>query len=102
MSDADTEKTMQALYKKTGYVLEPHAAIAYQLLSDKLKDGETGIFLGTAHPAKFKADVDRILGIDVALPKALQDTVALESKAHNMDPDYNTLKDYVLSEEGLK
>lgn len=102
MSDADTEKTMQALYKKTGYVLEPHAAIAYQLLSDNLKEGETGIFLGTAHPAKFKADVDRILGIDVALPKALKDTVALESKAHNMDPDYNTLKDYVLTEEGLK
>ncbi|MEF2913894.1 MAG: threonine synthase, partial [Succinivibrio sp.] len=91
MSDADTEKTMQSLYKKTGYVLEPHAAIAYQLLFDNLKEGETGIFLGTAHPAKFKADVDRILGIDVALPKALQDTVALESKAHNMDPDYNTL-----------
>lgn len=102
MSDSDTEKTMHALYKKTGYVLEPHAAIAYQLLSDNLKEGETGIFLGTAHPAKFKADVDRILGIDVALPKALQDTVALESKAHNMDPDYNTLKDYVLTEEGLK
>ena len=102
MSVADTEKTMQALYKKSGYVLEPHAAIAYQLLSDNLKDGETGIFLGTAHPAKFKADVDRILGIDVALPKALQDTVALESKAHNIDPDYNTLKDYVLTEEGLK
>ena len=102
MSDADTEKTMQSLYKKTGYVLEPHAAIAYQLLSDNLKDGETGIFLGTAHPAKFKADVDRILGIDVALPKALQDTVALESKAHNMDSDYNTLKDYILTEEGLK
>ena len=72
MSDAETEKTMQNLYKKTGYILEPHAAIAYQTLENNLKDGETGIFLGTAHPAKFKADVDRILGIDLPLPKAFE------------------------------
>ena len=96
MSDAETEKTMQNLYKKTGYVLEPHAAIAYQTLSDHLKEGETGIFLGTAHPAKFKADVDRILGIDLPLPKALADKANLESKAVELPADYKTLREYVL------
>ena len=81
LSDAQTETTMQTLYKKTGYIAEPHAAIAYQVLADNLKEGETGIFLGTAHPAKFKSDVDRILNIDVPLPKALADKVSAESKS---------------------
>ncbi len=96
MSDEQTEKTMQTLYKKTGYVAEPHAAIAYQILADNLKEGETGIFLGTAHPAKFKSDVDRILNIDVPLPKALADKVSAESKSVVLKPDYETLKSYVL------
>ena len=96
MSDEQTEKTMQTLYKKTGYIAEPHAAIAYQILADNLKEGETGIFLGTAHPAKFKSDVDRILNIDVPLPKALADKVSAESKSVVLKPDYETLKSYVL------
>ncbi len=96
LSDAQTETTMQTLYKKTGYIAEPHAAIAYQVLADNLKEGETGIFLGTAHPAKFKSDVDRILNIDVPLPKALADKVSAESKSVVLKPDYDTLKNYVL------
>ncbi|MBQ3678713.1 MAG: threonine synthase [Succinivibrio sp.] len=96
MSDEQTEKTMQTLYRKTGYIAEPHAAIAYQILADNLKEGETGIFLGTAHPAKFKSDVDRILNIDVPLPKALADKVSAESKSVVLKPDYETLKSYVL------
>ena len=96
MSDAQTEKTMQALYKKTGYILEPHAAIAYQTLADNLKEGETGIFLGTAHPAKFKGEVDRILNIDLPLPEALASRVAMDSLAKTLPADYDTLKKYVL------
>ena len=96
LSDAQTETTMQTLYKKTGYIAEPHAAIAYQVLADNLKEGESGIFLGTAHPAKFKSDVDRILNIDVPLPKALADKVSAESKSVILKPDYDTLKNYVL------
>lgn len=96
MTDAQTENTMQTLYRKTGYIAEPHAAIAYQVLSDHLRDGETGIFLGTAHPAKFKSDVDRILNIDVPLPKALADKVSAESQSVVLKPDYETLKKYVL------
>lgn len=101
MTDEQTEQTMQALYRKTGYILEPHAAIAYQILSDNLKEGETGIFLGTAHPAKFKSEVDRILNINLPLPKALEDKVALESCAVEIPADYNTLRAYVLKELSL-
>ena len=93
MSDAQTEKTMQALYKKTGYILEPHAAIAYQTLADNLKEGETGIFLGTAHPAKFKGEVDRILNIDLPLPEALASRVAMDSLAKTLDNQKSYFKE---------
>lgn len=96
MSDEETCDTMRDLYSRTGYVLEPHAAIAYQILKNSLKEGETGIFLGTAHPAKFKEVVDKTLGIDIALPEALEKRVALPMQAVTLKPDYENLKSYVL------
>ena len=89
---------MRELHNKTGYVLEPHAAIAWKVLSSHLKEDEVGIFLGTAHPAKFKADVDKVLSIDVPLPEALERRKNLDSKSVTLDPDYTKLKDYILKE----
>ena len=44
----------------------------------------------------------RILGIDLPLPKALEEKAKLDSKAVELPADYNTLKDYVLKELKLK
>ena len=101
LNDEETENTMRDLYGRTGYILEPHAAVAYRILSESLKEGETGIFLGTAHPAKFKADVDRILSIDLPLPKVLEEKSKLQSSAVQMKPDYTALKQYIIKELNL-
>lgn len=101
MSDDETRAAMRAMHDKTGYVLEPHAAIACKVLSDHLKPGETGVFLGTAHPAKFKEVVDETLGIDLPLPQALADRVNLKSQKVLLKPDYQELKAYMLKELGL-
>ncbi len=61
MSDDTTEDTMREL-ADLGYISEPHAAIAYRVLRDQLQPGEFGLFIGTAHPAKFKESVEAILG----------------------------------------
>jgi threonine synthase len=53
-----------------GYLADPHGAVAYGVLSDVLEMGETGVFLATAHPAKF-LPVYESMGIDVPLPEAL-------------------------------
>ncbi|MBQ9274443.1 MAG: threonine synthase [Succinivibrio sp.] len=100
MTDEETARTMVQLYKQSGYVLEPHAAIAYQSLSNVLKEGETGIFLGTAHPAKFKQDVDRILGIDLPLPDALAQAVKKDSEVVRLEVNYAALTDYILKTVG--
>lgn len=95
LSDADTEDAMRRLNKE-GYVGEPHGTIAWELLRKDLKEGETGIFLCTAAPAKFKENVDRILGTDIELPEALASRANLPVLSDNFDPDWNTLRSYLL------
>lgn len=67
--DEETEETIRALHGR-GYLADPHAAVAYGVLADRLGEGETGVFLGTAHPSKFLPVYER-LGIDVPIPPAL-------------------------------
>lgn len=90
VDDGLTARTMVEL--KGDYMLEPHAAVAYRVLRDNIKEGETGIFLATAHPAKFKADVDRILGIDLPLPDSVKRRMDLPSQAVVMKNDYEALR----------
>lgn len=68
-SDEETEETLRGLHA-LGYLADPHAAVAYGVLAERLAPGETGLFLGTAHPAKFLPVYER-LGIDVPLPEPL-------------------------------
>src|SRR5574344_770234 len=63
--------TLTTCYNDTKYILDPHGACGYKALKEGLKDGETGVFLETAHPAKFKEKVDDILGGDVEIPQRL-------------------------------
>lgn len=51
-SDSQISETMTDTSDRFGYDLDPHGATAYRALRDDLSDGETGIFLHTAHPSK--------------------------------------------------
>jgi threonine synthase len=70
-SDEETESSIRDL-QTHGYLADPHAAVAYGVLRDRLALGETGVFLGTAHPAKFLPVYEK-MGIEVAIPQALSD-----------------------------
>ncbi len=80
-----------------GYTSEPHAAVAYRALSHDLEDGETGLFLGTAHPAKFRETVENVLGQPINLPQALSDVASKDSLAETLPNDYQALKQHMLS-----
>jgi threonine synthase len=75
-TDADTEETIVDL-DRTGYLADPHGAVAYRVLQSNLREGEQGIFLATAHPAKFREALAPALGRDIALPKSLSDLLNL-------------------------
>ncbi|MFZ7187789.1 threonine synthase [Avibacterium avium] len=95
MSDAQTEQTLRAMSEQ-GYLCEPHGAIAYGVLKADLQPGETGLFLCTAHPAKFKESVERILSTELPLPEALDKHNKLPLLSDEMDNDFATLKAYLL------
>ncbi|MFK5161482.1 threonine synthase [Glaesserella parasuis] len=95
LNDAETEEALKAQYAE-GYLCEPHGAIAYQVLKDQLQAGETGIFLCTAHPAKFKESVERILDIELPLPEALDKHNKMELLSDIMAADFAKLREYLL------
>ncbi|AHG74770.1 Threonine synthase [Mannheimia varigena USDA-ARS-USMARC-1296] len=95
LNDEETEAALKAQYAE-GYLCEPHGAIAYQALKDQLQAGETGIFLCTAHPAKFKESVERILEIELPLPEALDKHNKLPLLSDEMAADFATLREYLL------
>lgn len=71
-TDEDITETIKTCYTQTGYLLDPHGACGYQALKDMLREGETGVFLETAHPAKFLSTVENIIGEKVEIPEKLQ------------------------------
>ena len=95
VSDETTKSTMREL-AEIGYISEPHAAIAYRLLRDNLQEGEYGLFLGTAHPAKFKESVDEILGQQLPLPPELAERAELPLLSHNLTADFAELRAFLL------
>ena len=96
--DDEIAATMKKCYEKTGYVLDPHGACGYQALKDNLKDGETGVFLETAHPAKFKEKVDAILDTDIEIPTRLADFMKGKKQSLEMAADFASFKQFLLSE----
>ncbi|NKI75329.1 threonine synthase [Dickeya sp. CFBP 2040] len=95
VSDETTQATMLEL-DALGYTSEPHAAIAYRLLRDQLQPGEYGLFLGTAHPAKFKESVEAILGKALPLPQALAERAELALLSHHFAPDFALLRKFLM------
>ncbi len=63
-SDDETRNAMRAVYGAQGYTLDPHGAVGYAALRQYQRETGrdiTGVFLETAHPAKFKEVVDATL-----------------------------------------
>ncbi|MFC2543858.1 MAG: threonine synthase [Aggregatibacter sp.] len=95
ISDTQTEDTLRAMHQ-LGYLCEPHGAVAYEVLKQDLQAGETGLFLCTAHPAKFKESVERILNLTLPLPEALDKHNKLPLLSDEMENDFAQLRAYLL------
>lgn len=96
-SDEQIRRTVKETFEKTGYLLDPHGACGYQALKDDLKDGETGVFLETAHPAKFLDTVEAIIGQSVTIPEKLQAFMKGEKKSIEMNKSFTDFKKLLLS-----
>ena len=98
-TDEQIRETVKCTYDETGYLLDPHGACGYRALVEELKDDETGIFLETAHPAKFLDTVERIIGDKVEIPAKLQEFMKGEKKSLPISKDFVSFKEYLMKEE---
>lgn len=96
-TDEQISETVQWVYNKTHYLLDPHGACGYRALSEHLKPGETGVFLETAHPAKFLETVEKIIGEKVDIPAKLQAFMHGEKKTVLMEKDFAAFKQYLMN-----
>ncbi len=104
-TDEDVRETIRRVHQRRGYLLDPHSAIAYMGLvgrdgqerRDALR-GRPGIFLATAHPAKFAEIVDPIVGREMEKPAPLVEALARPRHVIRIGPTLDAVRSIVMSD----
>jgi len=96
-NDEQIAETLKACKQQTGYLLDPHGAVGYRALQEGLAANEIGVFLETAHPAKFLETVEGIIGEKVEIPQKLQEFMKGEKKSLPMSKDFESFKSYLMT-----
>lgn len=95
-TDEEIGETINEVYRKEKYLLDPHGACAYKALAESLRPGESGIFLETAHPAKFLETVENIIGKKVEIPEKLQQFMLGTKQSIELPKTFDAFKAYLL------
>jgi threonine synthase len=98
-TDKDIKKCISQVKQKYGYIPDPHGATAYLALSEFLPEnpGFNGVFLETAHPAKFSDTVEDALGEPLSMPRKLAEFSMRVKVSINMSSKYTDLKNYLMN-----
>lgn len=96
-TDEQIAACVKRVWNEEGYLLDPHGACGYQSLVDGLQEGEVGVFLETAHPAKFKDTIEQIIGEEIEIPQKLQEFMKGEKQSIQMAPTLEALKEYLMN-----
>ena len=97
-NDSETRKAIKDVYNSYNYIMDPHSAIGYLGLKSYLKNPRSdvnGIFLSTAHPIKFKEQVENSIGNQISLPSRLKKIMTKKKNTIEIE-SYNELKDHLL------
>ncbi|MBR3830708.1 MAG: threonine synthase [Muribaculaceae bacterium] len=96
-TDEQIAETLKDTYNKTNYLLDPHGAVGYRSLLDGLYENEIGIFLETAHPAKFKDTVESIIDNNVSIPGKLVAFMKGNKSTVKLPASFSNFKKYLLT-----
>ena len=97
VDDETTKQTIAEVYKKYGYILDPHGAVAYKALNDYLQNkDERGIILETAHPVKFPNTVEEAIGKPVEVPDSAKDLFLLQKKSIKISASFDAVKEWLM------
>lgn len=88
-SDEATLASIQRVFEKTGYIADPHTAVALEAVRDWKAPV---IVLATAHPAKFPDTVARALGHQPASVPALTRLESMPVRVQPIEPTSDALR----------
>ena len=97
-SDEQIRETIKRVYDQYHYLCDPHGACGFKSLEESLDEDQVGVFLETAHPAKFLETVEKIVGKgNVELPEKLSDFMRGKKKSIELNNQFATFKSYLLT-----
>ncbi len=96
-TDTEIREIIGRVYRESGYLCDPHGATGYQAAKSYRKEHpeQTGIFLETAHPAKFRESVEEVIGKEVELPERLAAFAGREKQSLPIEAEYVKFKEYL-------
>jgi threonine synthase len=97
-NDSETREAIKDVYNSYNYIMDPHSAIGYLGLKSYLKNPRSdvnGIFLSTAHPIKFKEQVENSIGNQISFPSRLKKIMTKKKNTIEIE-SYNELKNHLL------
>ena len=95
VNDSAIKKTILECWWDNGYLLDPHGACGFRAISDGIRPGESGVFCETAHPAKFKDTVEKVIGGPVEIPQRLAEFMKGEKQSVPLSKDFQDFKNYL-------
>jgi threonine synthase len=96
-SERQVRTTIREVAERTGYVLDPHTAVAFHVAAKAEKPRSAMITLSTAHPAKFPQAVKSACGIDPALPSCLSDLMHREERFEVLPAALDKVEAHILA-----
>ena len=97
-NDDQIRDAVRRTWKNHHYLLDPHGAVGYNALCDMLKPNEVGVFLETAHPAKFLETIESTINEKVEIPQKLQDFMKGTKQSIELSKEFADFKNYLLKQ----
>jgi threonine synthase len=96
--DDETRNCIAEVYRKTGYVLDPHSAVGYLGVEAGRRAFGEGpcVVLCTAHPVKFREAVEPAIGSSVPIPERLAACLEAERHVTAIAPEMSALREFLL------
>ncbi len=96
--EEETAATIRTVLRETGYLLDPHTAVAVAVAEKEARDPSVPmVILGTAHPAKFPDAVAAACGVTPALPDWLADLPERTERVTVLPADQGAVERFVLA-----
>lgn len=98
-SDDEIWTVIKEMYLDKNYLLDPHGATCYLALRSAIRENETGVFLETTNPVKYREAILEHTGIDPESESLSATPKLLNSQRHivRIPATYSALKRYLLS-----